>query len=282
MVIVNGRLSEESVRRHGGPFFPLERVREAVSFVACRAESDLRGFERLGFDSGLLAVTGSTKFDVLPEAPRGGEREALRSELGIERGVPVVVFGSVRPAEERAVVNVTAAVLSGGAAHVIIAPRHLARVTSIERGLSSVGAPYALRSSPAADPRRVTILDTTGELRAVYALADVAFVGGTLGSYGGHNPLEPAAMGVPVLLGPDTRSCAYEAELLVERGGAARVADAEGLMRAALELLRDSEKRRDMGDRAAGAVSSGRGATERTMTILTEQGVLPRAGAVES
>jgi len=274
--VVNGRLSEGSVSRYGGPFFPLRDVRAAISFVACRSEEDRARFARLGFPDGDLDVTGSTKFDLLPEPPDPDARSSLRRELGVADGVSVIVFGSVRPAEEEAVLDVAASLADDGRAHSVVAPRHLRRVESLERGLRSRGLAYVTRSSGelATGGASVTVLDTTGELGRLYGAADVAFVGGTLAPYGGHNPLEPASLGVPVLVGAHTESCALEAELLIGRGGAARVRDGEELLVRVRSLLDDDSERASMGGRALMAVSSGRGATARTLEVLRKRGVL--------
>jgi len=274
--VVNGRLSEGSVSRYGGPFFPLKNVKAAISFVACRSEEDRARFSRLGFSAGDLDVTGSTKFDLLPEPPDATARSSLRRELGVGAGVSVVVFGSVRPAEEKAVLDVVASLARDGRAHSLVAPRHLRRVENLKRGLGSRGLAYVTRSSaePATGGASVTVLDTTGELGRLYGAADVAFVGGTLAPYGGHNPLEPASLGVPVLIGTHTDSCAFEAELLVGRGGAARVRGGDELLVRVRSLLDDDDERVSMGERALMAVSSGRGATARTLKVLRRRGVL--------
>ncbi|MBD3347582.1 MAG: 3-deoxy-D-manno-octulosonic acid transferase [Candidatus Eisenbacteria bacterium] len=281
VAVVNGRLSERSVARYGSPLFPLRAIRDSLSLVACRSEADRERFEELGFARDVLEVTGSTKFDAAPEPPADEERAAMREELLVDAGDRVVVFGSVRPAEEAAVLDAVAGLVESGA-RAIVAPRHLDRTAHLSKGLRARGIGFRLRSQGPEGGGRppVTVLDTTGELRLVYSLADVAFVGGTLEPYGGHNPLEPAAMGVPVVFGPHTSSCAYEAALLVERGAAFRVEDARGLGGTLASLLEDEAARTRAGARALEAVSSGRGATRRTIELLRGKGILT-GGPVE-
>jgi len=275
VVMVNARLSAGSVRRYRGPLFPLTRVRASIDLVACRSEDDRSRFLELGFAPESLTVTGSTKFDAAPSPPDEVERRDLRGRIGADDGSRVVVFGSVRPAEEETVLGAVEALVGDGGVRAVVAPRHLARVANIAGGLEARGIDYALRSragSRGGEP--VTLLDTTGELVLFYALADVAFVGGTLAPYGGHNPLEPAAVGVPVVIGPHTSSCAHESRLLIERGGALRVADGEGLRDAVRRLLSDEAMRLRMGAAAADVVSSGRGATRLTIDALRSLGVV--------
>ena len=123
-------------------------------------------------------------------------------------------------------------------------------------------------------PSRAILLDTTGELKAVYSIASVAFVGGTLAPYGGHNPLEPAAQGVPVVLGPHTESCRDSAAALVEGAAAVVVRSRGELVRAVRDLLRDDGRRTRASESALRVVRNGGGATERTVEILAREGVL--------
>lgn len=284
VAVVNGRLSRASARRYRTSLFPLGRVRDAVSLVICRSEEDRRRFLELGFEPARLAVSGSMKHDSLSGPPDASERAALRESLSIERGSPVVVFGSVRPDEEESVVGVVESLLNDTGAHVVVAPRHLDRTAPLSRRLAARGLRHVVRSEGGgAGPvgARVTLLDTTGELVRMYSVADVAFVGGTLAPYGGHNPLEPAALGVPVVVGPHTTSCAEDAALLVERGAAVRVGNGEELLEVLTRLLADDEARAEMRARAREAVDSGRGATARTLDLLKSHGVLAPAASEE-
>ncbi len=276
VAIVNGRLSASSVRRYRSVAFPTRAVVDSVEFVACRSDEDVRRYLELGFESERLSVAGSLKYDTLSEAPGDSERASVRMELGAGAGTPVVVFGSVRPAEEEVVVLAARHLVLGRGCHVVIAPRHLGRAPALAARLSALGLAYSRRSEGAVGgPKsRVTLLDTTGELGRVYAAADAAFVGGTLAPYGGHNPLEPAAVGVPVVLGPHTSSCEEDARLLLERGAAVRVADGAGLLDALSGILDDPALRVSMSRRALLAVSSGRGATERIVELMRSAGII--------
>lgn len=275
--IVNGRLSAASARRYGSAAFPARRLLGGVSFVACRSEEDRGRYLDLGVSAARLSVAGSLKFDALSEPPAASERDEIRRELRVPIDARVVVFGSVRSDEEEPVGLTAASLVQRSGVHAVIAPRHLGRVDAIAARLSGLGLSCARRSESSggpAEPVRVTLLDTTGELGRVYSIAEVAFVGGTLAPYGGHNPLEPAAMGVPVVFGTHTSSCADDATLLVDGGAALRVDDAGGLAGAITTILDDPELRARMGERALLAVSGGRGATARVMELLRSAGIL--------
>jgi 3-deoxy-D-manno-octulosonic-acid transferase len=277
--VVNGRLSERSARRYALPGSPLRGAADLVSFVACQSGRDRSRFLRVGFPDEKVQIAGNTKFDALPRPLPEAEKSALRASLGIPEGSPVVVLGSVRPLEEGTAVGAAREVLSRNAdAHVVVAPRHLDRAPALVSALDAAGVPSARRSDPGAgraEESRAVVLDTTGELSRVYAIADVAFVGGSLGPYGGHNPLEPAAHGVPVLFGPHTESCRDSAERLLAAGGGSVVGRDE-LAASVLGLLEDPAERETMASGAIAAVESGRGATERTLVVLESAGVIER------
>jgi 3-deoxy-D-manno-octulosonic-acid transferase len=125
----------------------------------------------------------------------------------------------------------------------------------------------------------VVLLDTLGELAKVYGLGRVAFVGGSLAPFGGHNPLEPAGLGVPVLFGPHTEHFAKAAEILLERGAAAVVHDAPELAEAVLYFLRDPAASQRQGELARQAVASHRGAAGQTATLLQKLMLIKRWGS---
>lgn len=280
VAVANARLSEKGLGRYLSGLTPLPELAGRLSAVACQSEVDAERFVSLGVPEGRVSVTGNTKYDSLPEASPPSERMRLKTSLGIPEGAPVAVFGSVRPDEEESVAAAAAGILSSvRGARVIVAPRHMDRLGQVERALDARAVSHVRRSS-LVDRRSsegVIVLDTTGELSALYSIADAAFVGGTLAPYGGHNPLEPAAQGVPVLIGPHTENCAEAASDLLRSGGAVTVADGESLLRETVDLMKDPTRRSRAAASALSAVSAGRGAGERTLSFLREMGVVRRA-----
>jgi 3-deoxy-D-manno-octulosonic-acid transferase len=275
--VVNGRLSARSARRYGSWWSPVRGPAAGLAFAACQTERDAASFSALGVRSGAVAVTGNTKFEIAAAPLSDAEREELRRSLGFPGSGPVVVFGSVRPREERAVGEAAAAVARDHPeARFLVAPRHLARADAIARRLTSAGLSVARRSdAPAASAApRALVLDTTGELGRAYGIGAVAFVGGTLAPYGGHNPLEPAALGVPVVIGPHVESCRDSADALVGSGAAVKVRTAAELSAALSRFLGDRDLRATASRAALAVVASGRGATDRTVALLATVGVL--------
>ncbi len=276
--VVNGRLSERSARRYRLPGSPIRGLGDAIAFVACQSDEDRDRFVRIGVPRERVTPVGNTKYDALPAPLPARERDELRDSLGIPADSPVVVFGSVRPLEEEAVAAAASGIASSYPdARMVVAPRHLDRLAPLEGRLRAAGLEFTRRTAVGAGAPPAgsgVLLDTTGELSNLYAIATVAFVGGSLGPYGGHNPLEPAAHGVPVLLGPSTESCAESAERLVSAGGAAVVRDGNELTAGILSLLADPGKREEAAARAIEAIEAGRGATGRTMALLRDAGVI--------
>ena len=277
--MVNGRLSERSFKRYTMVGSPLRGIVPRLSFAACRSETDASRFRELGLAESRVTVVGDMKFDKLAAPLDHGERAELRSSLGVAGDAPVVVFGSVRPKEEGAVAAAAAAVADAfPGSHVIVAPRHLERVEHVVRGLASRGIASTLRSAHDGGPSgQATVVDTTGELARLYAAGSVAFVGGTLAPYGGHDPLEPAAQGVPVVVGRHTETCRDSARRLLSAGAAVEVAEAGELAGALIRLLSDATARSEAGANALEAVAAGRGATARTVRFLESIGVLDGA-----
>jgi len=275
--VVNGRLSARSARRYRSPWSPVRGPAAEIAFAACQTERDAASFAAIGVRADVVAVTGNTKFEIAAAPLGDAEREELRSSLGFAEDASVVVFGSVRPREERAVAEAAAAVArQHPEVRFLVAPRHLARVDAVERRLERAGLSVARRSGCAAagPPARAIVLDTTGELGRAYGIGAVAFVGGTLAAYGGHNPLEPAALGVPVVIGPHVESCRDSADALVAAGAALRVRTGAELAAALSRFLDDGALRAKASESALAVVASGRGAKDRTVALLTKAGVV--------
>jgi 3-deoxy-D-manno-octulosonic-acid transferase len=270
VAIVNGRLSEERMSRYRRWRRLYRAVLEGIARVGAQSDADAERFESLGVDRGRIVVTGNLKYDL---APLDHDRAALRDRLGVDPvSRPVLVAGSTAEGEDAAVLD---AFLAVRAEHpgtlLILAPRHLSRVEAASaacaaRGLESVrlsGIPPANAAG-----RDVVVVDSTGELARLYAVADAAFVGGSLVPVGGHNVLEPVAAGVPVLFGVHTGHVAEPARALVDAGAATRVADGEALGRAWSLLLGDRAARDRMAACGRGVLEGGRGSLVRTLDLL--------------
>lgn len=279
IILVNGRMSEKGFKRFKRWSAFAQTMLSRIDWFLVQTEKDKGYFAALGVPPEKIEVTGSLKLGMLPRVPPG-LRERLRKEFGWEDSVPVAIAGSTRPGEEEAVLTAWGKVSSAlPRARLIIAPRHKERFDDVKSLMEKAGYHCLKRSDrnasfPASDDKTVWLLDTQGELASVYAVADCAFVGGSLVPIGGHNPMEPAAHGVPVLFGPSVENAEQVADLLLTSGGGQMVENAEQLAQAMLELLSDPAQRRERGQAALGVAREASGGMEKTMEFLLDKKII--------
>jgi len=270
LVLASARLSERSVQRYRRFARLFAETLGAAAVVAAQAPRDAERFRALGADPAHTHVMGNLKFDFeLPEdiEPRGA---ALRARYATGR--PVWVAGSTHAGEEEILLRAHRLLLQRvPAALLVVAPRHPPRFAEVAQRLTQEGFSSTRRSAPAspADAQcQVLLLDTLGELLGFYAAADVAFVGGSLVPIGGHNLLEPAALGVPILTGPHNANSEDAARLLAAAGALEVVHDAEELAARLAHLLADPAERQRRGDAARASVAANRGALGRLLALI--------------
>lgn len=273
LVIASARLSPRSTDRYRrlGALFK-ETVAGGV-VIAAQGEGDAERFRTLGAAAERTHITGNLKFDFTLPADIREHGRALREQYAA--GGAVWVAGSTHGGvEEEAVLEAHRRV---GAAHpgalLVLAPRHPNRFGEVAAWLERQGVEFERRSrsdpAQSADERpRVLLLDTLGELLQFYAAADVAFVGGSLAPIGGHNLLEPASLGLPVLTGPHNSNGEDIARLLLECGAAEIVRTGAELGSRVTGLLGDEALRLEMGNRARAAVERNRGALEKLLRLI--------------
>jgi 3-deoxy-D-manno-octulosonic-acid transferase len=268
--LVNARMTPRSFGRYRliAPF--LAPALRALSAVGAQSAEDAARFEALGLPSGRARVTGNAKYD-RGDVPAAAEAvDARLRALGWD-GAPLFVAGSTHPVEEEAVVAAFRAVSADvPGLRLVLAPRHVERAAEALATLTAAGLKTARWSAPAEDApgARALLVDGMGVLPAFFARARAAFVGGTLVPVGGHNLLEPALAGVPVLFGPNTGHIALPARLLSESGGAFRVAGAAELRGRLEAWAADAEAARAAGAKARAAAESLRGAAARAADLL--------------
>ncbi|MEW6517495.1 MAG: 3-deoxy-D-manno-octulosonic acid transferase [candidate division FCPU426 bacterium] len=267
LALINGRMSERSFSRYRRLQPLIRRLLERFDLLAVQTEKDQERFQALGANPQRVKVIGNVKFDVPVET----DLEPLRAELRLAPDRPVWVAGSTRPGEEAIVVEAFQQVLAAQpSALLILAVRHLERIKEIQRLLGERRLAYALRSRVAKEllDFPVILVDTMGELAKFYGLANVAFVGGSLMPFGGHNPLEPAAWGVPVLVGPHTEHFSQAVAALTAAGGAQVVTQASDLAQAVIRLLADSREAKRRGGKARDVVAASQGGAVETVEML--------------
>jgi len=267
--LLNGRLSDRSYpwyRRFRFLFRePLSRLRAC----AVQTETDAQRLRALCGPDTPIEVTGNCKFDTPAALLSGADKAALREKCGLSDGRFVVVAGSTHPGEEEIVLTAwDRAAREFPNATLIVAPRHPERFDEAARIVARHSLTVS-RSSQTDKPRdpQVFLLDEMGVLARLYAIASVAIVCGSFVPIGGHNILEPAAHGVPVVYGPHMRKQMEMARIINADRGGVQVAP-DGLSGALLSLMRDETLRARMGEAARQAVEANRGSARRSVEFI--------------
>jgi 3-deoxy-D-manno-octulosonic-acid transferase len=269
LVLASARISPRSV----GRYRLLARLfRETLSHgivIAAQSEGDAERFRSIGANPAKTHVTGNIKSDFTLPADIAVRGAALRAAYAVGR--PVWIAGSTHEGEETIVLDAHQQALRAiPDALLVLVPRHRNRFDDVAALLQERGVPFLRRSLDAVgrSDAQVLLLDTLGELMAFYAAADVAFVGGSLVPVGGHNLLEPAALGIPVLTGPHVFNAEDIARVLDEEGATVRVHDADSMAVAVRMMLQDPLERARVGALALRAVERNRGALARLLQLL--------------
>ena len=296
-IVVNGRISYRSYPRYSlvKPFF--RRVLADIDHFCVQSEETSRRLVALGADPGRITMTGSLKFDSLDTVPGAaptpmfgaGPSTSLGASRGRDRVLrffrmspsrPVLVAGSTLRGEEEAVIRAFNRVRSAGSpAMLIVAARHPERFSEVERLCRHEGLVTVRRSELAIDtePRAdAVVLDTTGELAQLYQIATAVFVGGSLVPAGGHNILEPAVHGKPIVFGPYMQNFAAIAETFLSNGAAVQVRSGRELEDTMVSLMTDPVRRARLGAAARALVEANRGAKDKTLAAIAN--VLPPVG----
>jgi 3-deoxy-D-manno-octulosonic-acid transferase len=252
VALANGRLSERSARGYGRFAKLTAPMLEEMSLLAVQTDAEAERFRRLGARAECVTVTGSIKFDLTIDPELLQRAETLRTEWqAVAR--PVWIAASTHAGEDEIILAAHQQLLARHPeALLILVPRHPERFNSVFELCGKVGLNTVRRSTaaPVNDTTQVLLGDTMGELLFLYALADIALVGGSLVANGGHNLLEPAALGKPVLSGPHLFNFLDIAAQLREAGALREVGDAQQVANVVSELWRKPEEAEQM--RAAG------------------------------
>ncbi|HEX6626163.1 MAG TPA: 3-deoxy-D-manno-octulosonic acid transferase [Pyrinomonadaceae bacterium] len=281
VALVNGRISETSFRRYRLIRFFIRRVVCDLSFALMQTERDAERIRALGLPRERVKVAGNIKFDADEALGEQALTEDFRRRFGFDGGRPLVVAASTHAPEERVVLEAFARLAGANGAgrpRLLLAPRHPERFGEVAALIESSGFAWARRSAAPKDGDAgacVILLDTIGELRAVYPLADIVFVGGSISRTGGHNVLEPAAAAKCVVTGPHTFNFTAVVNSFLERQALVQLPDLDeaeapgALARVLGDLLANEGERRRIGERARAALEENRGATARTVGLLS-------------
>lgn len=271
LVMVNARLSERSLRGYL-PVQGLARLAmKAVTRIAAQSNADAARLARIGADPARIVVTGNLKYDLT--LPDGIEAQAVRWREAWGAGRRVWIAASTHPPEEDVVLEIHSRLLERHPDALLLwAPRHPERFAPVAESAAALGMRTATRRASAlpAPDTQVFVIDTLGELLRFFAAADVAFVGGSLCEVGGHNVLEPAALGIPSVVGPRTFNFTEVTRRLRDAGALRQAPDAASVGDDVLALLEDDAARARMGEAGRRQVSELSGALGRTLALLAE------------
>ncbi|MCX5666246.1 MAG: 3-deoxy-D-manno-octulosonic acid transferase [Candidatus Omnitrophica bacterium] len=274
-VMINGRISDRSIGKYrlAKPF--LKNVLSKISAFCMQDAIDAERVISLGAPPDRVKVTGNMKFDLIAPANIGAP-DAVRRSLGINEEDLLLVAGSTHEGEEEVLIEAfKELVIDFPKLRLLIAPRHIDRVSGIEKAISRSGLGSARvsglnESRITNDERRIMILDTIGHLNEAYSVATAVFVGGSLVRHGGQNPLEPAVLGRAMLFGPHMFNFKYITKALLKEGAALQVADKEDLVKNLKMIFREPLKRSSLGGNAKRVIEENRGATKKNLEKISE------------
>ncbi len=276
VALINGRISGESFSKY---LLFKSLFCETLSYVdlfCMQSEEDAERIRRLGAEPNKIKALGNLKFDRMATQISKIDKNVLKKKLSIPGELRVIVGGSTRNGEEEILIRVFQRLKDEYENLVLLlAPRHLDRTKKIEKMLLSHKLDFVRRSELDGEKplqsARVILLNTMGELASIYAMADLAFVGGSLVPLGGHNLLEPAACGVCVVFGPHVDHFKAAADFLIRCGGGIKVKNEEELYAQVLSLLKDEDKRKRMGKAAYEAIKKQSGVSQKTAQLISSQ-----------
>ncbi len=274
--LVNARMSEKSLRGYKRFSFLFRGIFQSLEGVGVQNPEDAQRLRDLGCREEAVQVLGNMKFDAakLSERPVMQPVELLR-QLGVTEKSIIIVAGSTHDGEEAILAEQYGRLRKKFPdLFLVIVPRHAERAKSAGRDIEKFGLKYIFRTAVASDTRfapgelECLVVNTTGELRHFYDLATLVFVGKSLTAEGGQNPLEPAALGKPIIFGPNMQNFQAITSALLAGKAAVQTTDAKGLEVAFEALLQDKQRREAMGQAALEVVKANQGSIERTVEMI--------------
>jgi 3-deoxy-D-manno-octulosonic-acid transferase len=279
IVVINGRLSEPSYRGYRRLGFLMTGAFQRLSLVMAQNETYAKRFLALGCCESRVVVTGSVKFDGLQTDRQNQKTQRLARLAGLQENEVVFVAGSTQFEEDvLAARTYQLLVQRFPRLRLVLVPRHPERVSKLVRALNQLGLPVQLRSrlesanttTAAGEQNKVLVVDVIGELGAWWGVADAAYVGGSMGSRGGQNMIEPAAYGIPIAFGPHTENFKDTVTQLLDGQAASIVHDLTELTGFVERVLADENWASQIGKRAQDVVLQHDGASERTVNYICE------------
>ncbi|MGL4473571.1 MAG: lipid IV(A) 3-deoxy-D-manno-octulosonic acid transferase [Shewanella sp.] len=272
VVLANGRLSEKSAQKYHKQITLVAPMLKQLAAIAVQTPAEAERFIELGVEAERISVCGSLKFDLNIDAKRQVTSAQLRRHWQKDKA-PVWVAGSVHPGEFAAMIEAHQLVLAQyPAALMILVPRHPEQFELAAQTLAAAGFKVARRSQQTDITAHTQVLlgDTMGELLDLYGCGDQAFVGGSLIVHGGHNPLEPAALGLAVYMGPNYRDFLEIGQLLQDAHNLTLVSSGEALGQELLAKIANPVLRQQAGDAGLSVLAQNRGALDKQLALIKQ------------
>lgn len=265
VLLANARMSEKSATGYARFTSLSKEMMENITTIAAQNKEDGERFLRLGLPPERLVITGTIKFDITISDELLAKAKDLRAQWGLDR--QTWIAASTHAGEEEIILEAAKQIPT---ALLILAPRHPDRIKEVISLCQKANLKYCLRSANELpdETTQVFLIDTLGELLLFYAASDIAFVGGSLIQKGGHNLLEPAALGMPVLSGESLYNFAEVERLLDKANGLIKIKTSEDLSREVNLLFQDANKRHQVGSAAKSVVIANKGATEKHLLLI--------------
>jgi len=273
VILINARLSKKSFFGYKRLGLFAKQVFLNFFHICTQSLEDAGRFQELGVPFDRITITGNVKFDVTHQIQSSQETDSLRQSMHIQNARKIFLAGSTHPGEESMLLDAFSRIKNqAGDLLLIVAPRNPERAGSVSRMFNSagysVGLMKELKKISSGKRLDVIIIDTIGLLKKLYAIADIAFIGGSLVNCGGHNPLEPAAFSKPIIFGHDMSDFADISRMLLDAKGAVRVKDAKDLYKALVSLMENDKRALEMGKNALGVLTANKGAVEKTLRVV--------------
>ena len=277
--LANARLSDRSYPRYKKFSFLFRPLFASLTGVGCQSTEDAQRLRDVGCRERAVSVVGNLKFDAAQlDEQRRLDVPALLRQIGVPADAPILVAGSTHDGEEMILVEMARRLrVKYPKLFLILVPRHFERCPELDQKLRAQGVKFMFRTEIASGNRpepgalECLVVNTTGELMSFYEPAMVVFVGKSLTAFGGQNPIEPAAIGKPVVFGPNMQNFADIVRLFKQKNSVIQVQDAAELERVFGELLADAERRATLGRSAQAVVKANLGAVARTTDMILAQ-----------
>jgi 3-deoxy-D-manno-octulosonic-acid transferase len=276
VILINARLSKSSFKGYKRFSFISNKLFLSFAKICTQSIEDARRFMLLGIPSNMISTTGNIKFDQPYDPVSEKEIEILKQSVNIQPVKKILIAGSTHKGEESILIDAFSRIRKDFADTVLIlVPRNPERARSVLKLCKSAGFLSILMKNfeniDKDEKFDVIVVDVIGILKRLYAIADVAFVGGSLVNIGGHNPLEPSAFSKPIIFGQYMSAFANISQMLVDSGGAVHVKNTNSLYETIADILSDSDKARNMGEKAFRVFNANKGAVEKTLKVIESQ-----------